>query len=80
MMLLSVLPPRLYIHCHQFTTQLLDLNAGFYSSALLFICNSCEENMRVCCGYVLVCMCKKAGGSKNTKRKIREEGGERERR
>lgn len=40
-MLLSVLLPRLYIHCHQFTTQPLDLNLSFYSSALLFICNSC---------------------------------------
>lgn len=51
MMLLSVLLPQLYIHCHQFTTQPLELNPDFYSSALLFICNSCRcggERTHVC--------------------------------
>ena len=63
MMLLSLLLPRLYIHCHQFTTQPLDLNLGFYSSALLFICNSCRcvgEKTCVCSTCVLfawVCVC-----------------------
>ena len=66
MMLLSVLLPRLYIRCHQFTTEPLDLNPGFYSSALLFIPNGCgcgggRTCVRGMCAYVskdvCVCMC-----------------------
>lgn len=73
MMLLSVLLPQLYIHCHQFTAQTLELNPGFYSSALLFICNSCRcggERIGACvvCVYTLGCVyeCVKA----RTKRKL----------
>lgn len=36
MMLLSVLPPRLYVHCHQFK-QTLDLKPGFYSFSLIYL-------------------------------------------
>lgn len=77
MMLLSVLLPQLYIHCHQFTTQPLELNPGFYSSALLFICNSCRcggEWTRVCvcveCVHPFMCVWKAGNG--NMKCKLRK--------
>lgn len=67
MMLLSVLLPRLYIPCHQFTTQPLDLNLSFYSSALcmsyLFVTAACvwarQHACEICaiCASVCVCVC-----------------------
>lgn len=56
MMLLSVLLPRLYIHCHQFTTQPLDLNPVFiHLLSYLFVTAvgvGAREHVRVVCVHM----------------------------
>lgn len=72
MMLLSVLPPRLYVHCHQFKLPL-DLKPGFYSFSLIYLQPLLVYgDMCVVCG-LQVCVrvsCKKQEHEGDTIRKL----------